>query len=65
MPFLSQNTDLRQTTSTQQIQQMRQIQAMTILQLQRQDLETFLEQKYEENPCLEIKENTSEPPDIS
>lgn len=65
MPFLSQTTDLRQTTSTQQLQQMRQIQAMTVLQLQRQDLETFLEQKYEENPCLEIKENTAEPVESS
>ena len=65
MPSLSQTTDLRQTTSTQQLQQMRQIQAMTVLQLQRQDLETFLEQKYEENPCLEIKENTAEPAEFS
>ena len=65
MPSLSQTTDLRQTATTQQLQQMRQIQAMTVLQLQRQELETFLEQKYEENPCLEIKENTAEPAEFS
>jgi len=61
---LSQSTDLRQTTSTQQLQQMRRIQAMTVLQLQRQELETFLEQEYEENPCLELKENEPTPEDL-
>ncbi|MDO4630417.1 MAG: RNA polymerase factor sigma-54 [Planctomycetia bacterium] len=59
-----QQTSLTQTTATQQLQQLRRIQMMTVLQCQHQELQEYLEQEYEENPCLEIREKTLAPEDM-
>lgn len=59
-----QQTSLTQTTATQQLQQLRRIQMMTVLQCQHQELQEYLEQEYEENPCLEIREKTLAPEDL-
>ncbi len=59
-----QQTSLTQTTATQQLQQLRRILMMTVLQCQHQELQEYLEQEYEENPCLEIREKTLAPEDL-
>ncbi len=56
-----QQTSLTQTTATQQLQQLRRIQMMTVLQRHHQELQEYLEQEYEENPCLEIREKALAP----
>ncbi|MBE6428424.1 MAG: RNA polymerase factor sigma-54 [Planctomycetaceae bacterium] len=60
----SQTANLNLTTSTQQLQQLRRIQMMNVLQCQQQELLEYLEQEFEENPCLEMKERTLDPEDM-
>lgn len=58
---LSQSTDLTLTTAAVQLQQMRRVLQMNVLQCQHQELLDFLEQEFEENPCLEMQENLLDP----
>lgn len=37
---------------------------MKVLQFQHQELQEYLDQQFEENPCLEMKENTLQPEDV-
>lgn len=61
---MSQSLSLNQTTRMLPLQQLRRIQMMKVLRLQQDELREYLEQEYEENPCLELSEKTLHPEDV-
>ncbi len=60
---MGQNLSVNQSAQMLPLQRMRHIQQMRVLRLQQQELREYLEQEFEQNPCLELSESTLHPED--